>query len=149
MASENNATIKYIFETHFHADFVSGHVDLAKTGAIIVYGPNADASFDFHKGSDGEVFNVGDVSIELLHTPGHTKESSCFLLSDENGNKHSVFTGDTLFVGDVGRPDLAVKSEDITQEDLAAMLFDSLRSKLMPLPDHIVVFPAHGAGSAW
>ena len=149
MASENNATIKYIFETHFHADFVSGHVDLAKkTGAIIVYGPNADASFDFHKGSDGEVFNVGDVSIELLHTPGHTMESSCFLLSDENGNKHSVFTGDTLFVGDVGRPDLAVKSGDITQEDLAAMLFDSLRSKLMPLPDHIVVFPAHGAGSA-
>ena len=118
-----------------------------KTGATIVYGPNADAKFDFHKGTDGEVFNVGDVSIELLLL-GHTMESSCFLLSDENGDTHSIFTGDTLFVGDVGRPDLAVKSGDITKEDLAAMLFDSLRSKLMPLADHVIVFPGHGAGSA-
>ena len=149
MANANNATIKYIFETHFHADFVSGHVDLAKkTGATIVYGPNAEANFAFHKAYDGEVFKLGDLSIELLHTPGHTMESSCFLLSDEEGHKHSVFTGDTLFVGDVGRPDLAVKSGDITQEYLAGLLYDSLRTKLMPLPDHIIVFPAHGAGSS-
>ena len=149
MANDNNATIKYIFETHFHADFVSGHLDLArKTGATIVYGPNADASFDFHKAYDGEVFKIGDISLELLHTPGHTMESSCFLLFDEQGKKHSVFTGDTLFVGDVGRPDLAVKSGDITQEDLAALLYDSLRVKLMTLPDDVIVFPAHGAGSS-
>ena len=149
MAKDNNATIKYIFETHFHADFVSGHLDLArKTGATIVYGPYADASFDFHKAFDGEIFKIGDISLELLHTPGHTMESSCFLLFDEQGKKHSVFTGDTLFVGDVGRPDLAVKSGDITQEDLAALLYDSLRVKLMTLPDDVIVFPAHGAGSS-
>ena len=149
MASKNNASIKYIFETHFHADFVSGHVELAKkTGATIVYGPNAEANFNFHKSFDGELFNLGDVTIELLHTPGHTMESSCFLLYDENNNKHCVFTGDTLFVGDVGRPDLAVKSDYITQEDLAGFLYDSLRSKLMTLDDHIVVYPAHGSGSA-
>ena len=149
MAKDNNATIKYIFETHFHADFVSGHLDLArKTGATIVYGPNADANFDFHKAFDGEVFNIGDISLELLHTPGHTMESSCFLLSDEEGKNHSVFTGDTLFVGDVGRPDLAVKSGDITQEDLAGLLYDSLRTKLLTLSDDVIVYPAHGAGSA-
>jgi glyoxylase-like metal-dependent hydrolase (beta-lactamase superfamily II)/rhodanese-related sulfurtransferase len=149
MTKDNNATIKYIFETHFHADFVSGHLDLArKTGATIVYGPYADASFDFHKAFDGEIFKIGDISLELLHTPGHTMESSCFLLFDEQGKKHSVFTGDTLFVGDVGRPDLAVKSGDITQEDLAALLYDSLRVKLMTLPDDVIVFPAHGAGSS-
>jgi hydroxyacylglutathione hydrolase len=149
MAKENNATIKYIFETHFHADFVSGHLDLAKkTGATIVYGPNADAKFDFHKATDGEVFSLGEASLKLLHTPGHTMESSCYLLSDEEGSQHSVFTGDTLFVGDVGRPDLAVKSGDITKEDLAGFLYDSLRSKLMTLSNHIIVYPAHGAGSS-
>ena len=149
MANDNNAKIKYIFETHFHADFVSGHVDLAKkTGATIVYGPNADAKFDFHNAQDGEVFNIGDITMELLHTPGHTMESSCFLLTDQTGKKHSVFTGDTLFVGDVGRPDLAVKSGDITQEDLASLLYDSLRTKLMTLSDDVIVYPAHGAGSS-
>lgn len=148
MAEKNHATIKYIFETHFHADFVSGHVDLArKSGATIVYGPGAKTSYDIHEAKDEEVFGLGDVKIKVLHTPGHTQESSTFLLYDEQGKEHAIFSGDTLFIGDVGRPDLAVKS-DLTKEDLAAMLFDSLRNKIMPLPDDVIVYPAHGAGSA-
>lgn len=148
MAAERGAQIKYVFITHFHADFVSGHVDLAKkTGATIVFGPTAKPNYDIHVGTDGEIFNIGEVTIELLHTPGHTLESSSFLLRDEKSIEHCVFTGDALFLGDVGRPDLAIKS-DLTQEDLAGMLFDSLRNKLMPLPDRILVYPNHGAGSA-
>lgn len=148
MAEKNHATIKYIFETHFHADFVSGHVDLArKTGATIVYGPGAKTEFDMHEATDGEIFELGDVKIKVLHTPGHTPESSTYLLIDEEGKEHAIFSGDTLFIGDVGRPDLAVKS-DLTQEDLASLLFDSLRNKIMTLPDDVVVYPAHGAGSA-
>ena len=149
MAEADNAKIKYVFLTHFHADFVSGHVDLAKkTGATIVYGPNAETSFDFHSGKDNEEFNIGKIKLRLLHTPGHTMESSSYLLIDEKGNTPYVFTGDALFIGDVGRPDLAVKSGSITQEDLAGHLFDSLRNKLMTLPDDTIVYPAHGAGSA-
>jgi hydroxyacylglutathione hydrolase len=148
LAKKNNTKIKYIFETHFHADFVSGHVDLAnKTGATIVYGPNATAGYDLHVASDNEEFKVGDVTIKVLHTPGHTLESSTFLLIDENGKNHAIFSGDTLFLGDVGRPDLAIKS-DVTREDLAEMLFDSLRTKIMPLADDVIVYPGHGAGSA-
>ncbi len=148
MAAERNSTIKYVFVTHFHADFVSGHVDLAqKTGATIVFGPSAKPGYPIHEGTDGEIFNIGNVKIKLLHTPGHTLESSTFLLFDDNGNEHAIFTGDALFLGDVGRPDLAVKS-DLTEKDLAGMLFDSLRNKLMPLPDRILVYPNHGAGSA-
>ena len=147
-ANKENAAIKYIFETHFHADFVSGHVDLAKkTGATIVFGPSAETSYQAHIAKDNEVFKIGNITIKLLHTPGHTLESSTFLLIDENGNDHAIFSGDTLFLGDVGRPDLAIKS-DLTKEDLAAMLFDSLRHKIMPLADNIIVYPAHGAGSA-
>ncbi len=148
MAAERGAQIKYVFITHFHADFVSGHVDLAKkTGATIVFGPTAKPNYDIHMGEDGEIFNIGEVTLELLHTPGHTLESSSFLLRDENKLEHCVFTGDALFLGDVGRPDLAIKS-DLTQNDLAEMLFDSLRNKLMPLPDRILVYPNHGAGSS-
>ncbi|WP_422003832.1 MBL fold metallo-hydrolase [Roseivirga pacifica] len=148
MAEKNKATIKYIFETHFHADFVSGHVDLArKTGATIVYGPGAKTEFDIHQATDGEIFELGDVKIKVLHTPGHTLESSTFLLIDEAGKEHAIFSGDTLFIGDVGRPDLAQKG-DITQDDLAGMLYDSLRNKVMTLPDEVIVYPAHGAGSA-
>lgn len=148
-AQEDGARIKYIFETHFHADFVSGHVDLArKTGATIIYGPGAETEYEVHNGQDGEEFQVGDVRIRVLHTPGHTPESSCYLLLDEHGKEHAVFTGDTLFIGDVGRPDLAQKATGLTQEDLAGWLFDSLRNKLMTLPDDVVVYPAHGAGSA-
>lgn len=147
-AERNGAKIKYIFETHFHADFVSGHVDLArKTGAKIIYGPKAEANFDFIQAKDGQSFQLGDVEIIALHTPGHTPESTTYLIRDEEGIDHAIFTGDTLFIGDVGRPDLAVKS-DLTQEDLAGMLYDSLRHKIMPLKDDIVVYPAHGAGSA-
>jgi len=147
-AKDNNAKIKFIFETHFHADFVSGHVDLAqKTGATIIYGPTAETNFPVHVAKDGEVFKLGKISIEVLHTPGHTPESSTFLLKDENGKDYAIFSGDTLFIGDVGRPDLAVKS-DLTREDLAGMLFDSLRNKIMPLADELIVYPAHGAGSA-
>ena len=148
MAKADGAKIKYVFLTHFHADFVSGQVDLAKkTGATIVFGPNADPSYDIHSGKDGEKFKIGDLTLELLHTPGHTMESSSYLLIDEKGNKPYVFTGDCLFIGDVGRPDLAVKS-DLTQADLAGHLFDSLRNKIMVLPDDIIVYPNHGAGSA-
>lgn len=148
-ANKNNAKIKYIFETHFHADFVSGHVSLAKeTGATIVYGPSAETNFDTHIAKNNEVFKLGDITIELLHTPGHTMESSCYLLKDENGKNNSLFTGDTLFLGDVGRPDLAQKSASMTQEELAGLLYESLQNKIMPLENHITVYPAHGAGSA-
>ncbi len=147
-AAKKNAKIKYIFETHFHADFVSGHVTLAeKTGGKIVFGPNAKTKFDSHIAKDGEVFKLGNITITVLHTPGHTMESTTYLLKDENGKDHAIFTGDTLFLGDVGRPDLAQKS-DVTQDDLAAILFDSLRNKIMTLADDVVVYPAHGAGSA-
>lgn len=147
-AEKNNASIKYIFETHFHADFVSGHLDLArKSGATIVYGPGAKTSYDIHEAKDNEVFALGDIKIKVLHTPGHTPESSTYLLIDENGKEHAIFSGDTLFIGDVGRPDLAVKS-DLSKEDLAGMLFESLRNKIMTLPDDVIVYPAHGAGSA-
>jgi glyoxylase-like metal-dependent hydrolase (beta-lactamase superfamily II)/rhodanese-related sulfurtransferase len=141
-------TLKYIFETHFHADFVSGHIDLAKTtGATIVYGPTAQTSYDIHEAKDGEFFEIGKVKLKVLHTPGHTMESSTYLLIDEEGKDHAIFSGDTLFIGDVGRPDLAIKS-DLTREDLAAMLYDSLRNKIMPLANDVLVYPAHGAGSA-
>lgn len=148
-AERNHATIKYVFETHFHADFVSGHLDLSKkTGANIVYGPGANPDFDAHIASDGEEFTVGKVTFKVLHTPGHTMESTCYLLRDENGKDVALFSGDTLFIGDVGRPDLAQKAAHLTQEELAATLFDSLRNKIMPLNDDIIVYPAHGAGSA-
>ncbi|SFS65664.1 Glyoxylase, beta-lactamase superfamily II [Zhouia amylolytica] len=147
-AKAENAQIKYVFETHFHADFVSGHIDLAKkTGATIVYGPNAQTSYDIYSAKDEEVFKLGKVTIKALHTPGHTLESTTYLLIDEQGKNHAIFTGDTLFLGDVGRPDLAIK-QDLTKEDLAGMLFDSLRNKIMPLADDVIVYPAHGAGSA-
>ena len=149
-AEKNSASIKYVLETHFHADFVSGHLDLARqTGATIVYGPTAKPGFEAHVAQDGEILALGKVKIQVLHTPGHTMESSCFLLFDENGKMHSLFTGDTLFIGDVGRPDLAqhVISE-LTQEKLASHLYDSLRNKIMPLPDALIVYPGHGAGSA-
>lgn len=148
-ATARGAKIKYILETHFHADFVSGHVDLAKkTGATIVYGPTAQTGYDAKIAEDGEVLNVGNITITVLHTPGHTMESSTFLLKDENGKDHAIFTGDTLFLGDVGRPDLAIKQGEITREDLAGFLFDSLRNKIMPLSDDLLVYPGHGAGSA-
>lgn len=147
-ANKSNAKIKYILETHFHADFVSGHVDLAeKTGAKIVYGPGASTNYDIHCATDGEELKLGEITIKVLHTPGHTLESVTYLLKDENGKDHAIFSGDTLFLGDVGRPDLAIKS-DLTKEDLAEMLYDSLREKIMPLSDDIIVYPAHGAGSA-
>ncbi len=148
-ASEDNAKIKYILETHFHADFVSGHISLAeKTEATIVYGPNAKTSFDAKIATDNEVLELGNVKIKVLHTPGHTMESTTYLLIDEKGKEHAIFTGDTLFLGDVGRPDLAQKAADMTQEQLAETLFDSLRNKIMPLNDDIIVYPGHGAGSA-
>jgi glyoxylase-like metal-dependent hydrolase (beta-lactamase superfamily II) len=148
MAVKNNAKIKYVLETHFHADFVSGHLDLAKkTGATIVYGPTAQPNFTAHVAKDGEELKLGNVKIKVLHTPGHTMESSSYLLLDENGKEVAIFSGDTLFIGDVGRPDLAVKS-DLTREDLAGHLFDSLRNKIMTLPDDVIVYPNHGAGSA-
>ncbi len=147
-AENDNATIKYIFETHFHADFVSGHVTLAeKTKAKIVYGPTANTSFEAHIAKDGEVFTVGNITITALHTPGHTMESTTYLLKDEDGKDYAIFSGDTLFLGDVGRPDLAQKGV-MTQDDLAGMLYDSLRTKIMPLSDEVIVYPAHGAGSA-
>lgn len=147
-AERNNAKIKFVLETHFHADFVSGHLDLAKaTGADIVFGPNANPSFNAHIATDGEELRVGDVTLKVLHTPGHTMESTTYLLKDENGKEYAIFTGDTLFIGDVGRPDLAVKSE-LTEKQLAEHLYDSLRNKIMTLPDDVIVYPAHGAGSA-
>ncbi|HIP32894.1 MAG TPA: MBL fold metallo-hydrolase [Crocinitomicaceae bacterium] len=148
-ADNDNAKIKYIFLTHFHADFVSGHVDLAKkTGATIVYGPGATAEYELYNGSHGEIFNVGDITLEMLHTPGHTMESSSLLLRDENGKEQCLFSGDALFIGDVGRPDLAIKQGELTEEDLAKHLFNTLRNVIMPLPDDIIVYPNHGAGSA-
>lgn len=148
-AEANKAKIKYVFETHFHADFVSGHLDLAKqTGASIVYGPNANPSFQADIAKDGEIYKLGEISIKVLHTPGHTMESTCYLLTDESGKERALFSGDTLFIGDVGRPDLAQKAAHMTTEELAGILFDSLREKVMPLADDIIVYPAHGAGSA-
>jgi glyoxylase-like metal-dependent hydrolase (beta-lactamase superfamily II)/rhodanese-related sulfurtransferase len=149
LANSRKASIKYIFETHFHADFVSGHLDLSTaTGAPIVYGPGTDTKFPVHVAKDGEKFSIGDLSIEVLHTPGHTLESTCYLLKDEQGKDHCIFTGDTLFVGDVGRPDLAQKGEEITMNDLAGMLYDSIHAKLFPLADEVIVYPAHGPGSS-
>ena len=149
MATERKAKIKYIFETHFHADFVSGHLDLAAaTGATIVYGPETRTRFPVHVAKDGESFTLGNISIDVLHTPGHTLESSCFLLKDEQQKPYAIFTGDTLFVGDVGRPDLAQKGDILTMQDLAAMLYNSLQEKIMPLADDIIIYPAHGAGSS-
>lgn len=148
-AKADGAQIKYIFETHFHADFVSGHLDLAeKTGAQIIYGPTAQTEYQKHEATDGEMFTLGKVKIKVLHTPGHTPESSTFLLYDEQGKEHAIFSGDTLFIGDVGRPDLAQKQGSVTKEDLAGWLYDSLRNKIMTLPDDVIVYPAHGAGSA-
>lgn len=148
-ASRDGARIKYVFETHFHADFVSGHLDLSKkSGAPIVYGPMANPTFDAYIARDGEEFKVGKLTFRVLHTPGHTMESTCYLLLDENGAEKALFSGDTLFIGDVGRPDLAQKAANLTQDQLAGYLFDSLRSKVMTLPDDVTVYPAHGAGSA-
>ena len=147
-AAKEKVKIKYIFETHFHADFVSGHVDLAlKTGATIIFGPGAKTAYDIYEAKDEEIFNLGDIKIKVLHTPGHTMESSTYLVFDEDGKEHAIFSGDTLFIGGVGRPDLVQKG-NITQNDLAGYLFDSLREKVMTLPDDIIVYPAHGAGSA-
>lgn len=149
IAADRNAKIKYIFETHFHADFISGHLDLAAaTGATIIYGPDTHTSFPVHVAKDGEAFAIGNISIEVLHTPGHTLESCCYLLKNEEQKPYAIFTGDTLFVGDVGRPDLAQKGEIITKEDLAALLYDSIQEKIMPLADDIIMYPAHGAGSS-
>lgn len=147
MAKERKATIKYIFETHFHADFVSGHIDLAKeTGAPIVFGPGAVTNFKVHNAADGEIFKIGKISIELLHTPGHTLESSCYLLKDESGKDHAIFTGDTLFVGDVGRPDLS--SGNLSSEELAGIMYGTIQDKILPLQDDVIVYPAHGPGSS-
>lgn len=149
LATERNAKIKFIFETHFHADFVSGHIDLSKaTGAPIVYGPGTLTKFPVHVAKDSEQFKIGNLVIEVLHTPGHTLESTCYLLKDETGKNHCVFTGDTLFVGDVGRPDLAQKGADLTSEDLAAIMYDSIHAKLFPLADEVIIYPAHGPGSS-
>ncbi len=148
-AAKDGATIKYIFETHFHADFVSGHLDLAaKTGATIVYGPGAKTDYEKHEATDGEEFKVGTMTIRVLHTPGHTLESTTYLLLDPKGTPKAIFSGDTLFIGDVGRPDLAQKKGALTTEDLASLLYESLRRKIMLLPDDVIVYPAHGAGSA-
>lgn len=145
----DGVTLKYIFETHFHADFVSGHLDLSKqTNAPIVYGPSANPTFDFISAKDGEMFSVGNIKLKVLHTPGHTMESTCYLLIDKNSKEHALFSGDTLFIGDVGRPDLAQKAATITQEQLAAILYHSLRTKVITLPNDVMVYPAHGAGSA-
>ncbi|MDG2431974.1 MBL fold metallo-hydrolase [Flavobacterium sp.] len=147
--AQDGVQLKYIFETHFHADFVSGHLDLSKqTGAAIVYGPNAAPEFDFISAKDNQVFEIGDIKIKVLHTPGHTMESTTYLLIDADGNDHAIFSGDTLFIGDVGRPDLAQKAASMTQDELAAILFHSLRDKVMTLADDVIVYPAHGAGSA-
>lgn len=149
LAIDRKARIKYIFETHFHADFVSGHIDLSKaTGATIVYGPDTHTTFPVHVAKDEEVFALGNLSIKVLHTPGHTLESTCYLLKDEEGNDHCLFTGDTLFVGDVGRPDLAQKEENLTTHELAGILYESLQKKIIPLNDDVLVYPAHGPGSA-
>ncbi|MFV8322819.1 MBL fold metallo-hydrolase [uncultured Flavobacterium sp.] len=146
---KDGVKLKYIFETHFHADFVSGHLDLSKkTGAAIVYGPNANPEFEFISAKDNQEFAIGNIKIKVLHTPGHTMESTTYLLIDENGKEHAIFSGDTLFIGDVGRPDLAQKAAHMTQDQLAGLLFHSLRDKVMTLADDVIVYPAHGAGSA-
>ncbi len=147
LAKEKNAVIKYIFETHFHADFVSGHLDLSKqTGATIIYGPETETTFPVHVAKDGEIFSIGDLTIQALHTPGHTLESTCYLLKDEHQKPHCIFTGDTLFVGDVGRPDLS--SGDMTTDELASIMYDTIQNKILPLQDDIIVYPAHGPGSS-
>ena len=147
LAKERNASIKYIFETHFHADFVSGHIDLSKqTNAPIIYGPETETKFPVHISKDGELFKLGNVTIQVIHTPGHTLESTCYLLKNEQGKDHALFTGDTLFVGDVGRPDLS--SGNMTTEELAAIMYDTIQNKILPLADDILVYPAHGAGSS-
>lgn len=147
--AKDNVKLKYIFETHFHADFVSGHVDLSKkTGAPIIYGPTAAPEFEAIVAEDNQIFEIGKIKIKVLHTPGHTMESSTYLLIDENGKNHAIFSGDTLFLGDVGRPDLAQKAANLTQEELAGLLYDSLYNKILPLEDDVIVYPAHGAGSA-
>ena len=147
MAKDNNCTIKYIFETHFHADFVSGHLELSKlTGAPIIYGPGAETEFKIHNAKDGEIFHLGNCTIKTIHTPGHTVESTCYLLNDENQVPYALFTGDTLFVGDVGRPDLS--SGNFTSEQLAEIMFDTIQNKIIPLSDNIIVYPAHGPGSS-
>ena len=147
LAKERNTVIKYIFETHFHADFVSGHLDLSKkTGAPIIFGPDTTTNFPVHIAKDGEDFKLGNITLQLLHTPGHTIESSCYLLKDENNHPHAIFTGDTLFVGDVGRPDLS--SGNLSKEELAGIMYDTLQNKILPLSDEILVYPAHGAGSS-
>lgn len=148
-AEKDGVKIKYIFETHFHADFVSGHLDLSrKSGASIVYGPNANPAFECIVAKDGQEFTIGNLTMKVLHTPGHTMESTTFLLKDDNGKDYAIFSGDTLFLGDVGRPDLAQKAANMTQEDLAGLLYESLMNKIMPLADDVIVYPAHGAGSA-
>ncbi|HXB91133.1 MAG TPA: rhodanese-like domain-containing protein [Puia sp.] len=147
LAKERNASIKYIFETHFHADFVSGHLDLARaTGAPIIYGPKTETNFPIHLSTDGEIFRLGSIALEVLHTPGHTLESTCYLVRSAEGQPYALFTGDTLFVGDVGRPDLS--SGDLTKDELAGMLYDSLRKKILPLPGNLLIYPAHGPGSS-
>ena len=149
LAKSRNTSIKYIFETHFHADFVSGHIDLSKiTGAPIVYGPTTKTSFPVYVAKDDEEFKIGNVALKVLHTPGHTMESVCYLLKDESGKDYAVFTGDTLFVGDVGRPDLSQKEENLTTEELAGIMYESLQQKIIPLADDVIVYPAHGAGSS-
>ena len=149
LAKERNAVIKYIFETHFHADFVSGHIDLSNaTGAPIIYGPETKTAFPVYIAKDNETFVLGNLTIQVLHTPGHTLESCCYLLKDENNKDYAVFTGDTLFVGDVGRPDLAQKGEELTANDLAGIMYESLQQKILPLADDVIVYPAHGAGSS-
>ena len=149
LAESSNSKIKYIFETHFHADFISGHLTLSrKTGAPIIFGPNAKPKFECIIAKDNEKFRIGNITITAIHTPGHTLESTCYLLKDENKNEYCLFTGDTLFLGDVGRPDLAQKSQNITKEELAGILFDSVNNKIKPLPGNILIYPAHGAGSA-
>lgn len=146
---QDNVKLKYIFETHFHADFVSGHVDLGKqTGASVIYGPNAAPDFEFISAKDNQEFTIGNIKIKVVHTPGHTMESTSYLLIDENGKDHALFSGDTLFIGDVGRPDLAQKATSMTQDELAGILYHSLRNKIMTLSDDVIVYPAHGAGSA-
>jgi len=147
LAKQHKAKIKYIFETHFHADFVSGHLDLSKqTGAPIIYGPKTEANFPFHLAKDGEIFKIGNITLEVIHTPGHTLESTCYLLKDESGKPHCIFTGDTLFVGDVGRPDLS--SGNMTSEELASIMYDTIQDKIIPLADDIIVYPAHGTGTS-
>ena len=149
LAKKRNTVIKYIFETHFHADFVSGHLDLATlTGAKIIYGPDTETNLPVYVAKDAETFSIGEIAIKVLHTPGHTLESSCYLLLDKEGKEHAVFTGDTLFVGDVGRPDLAQKGEDLTVTQLAGMMYDSLHAKILPLNDAVIMYPGHGAGSS-